>query len=147
MKRLSIILALAFTTAILFIACSKDEDTNTPGFTQTYQAELRGVHAIPTNSSSATGIFNATYNSETGILTYSLTYTNMTPTSWAIHVGAAGTAGPVVFPLGTITPSPKTGSVTLTAAQFSNLSTGLLYVNITSLGFPEGEIRGQIIKI
>jgi CHRD domain len=147
MKHLSKMIILAFSIAILFTACSKDDDDNNPGFVQEYRAELRGVHAIPTNSSSATAIFNGSYNSETQILSYSLTYAGMTPTSWAIHVGAAGTAGPVVFPLGAITASPKTGSVTLSAAQFTNLSTGLLYVNITSLGFPDGEVRGQIIKI
>ena len=146
MNNLSKICLYFLITAVFFTSCSKEKDT-APGFMQNYSAELRGVHAVPTNSSSATALFNGTYNSSTQTLTYTLSYADMTPTSWAIHVGAAGTVGAIVFPLGPITASPKSGSIKLNASQFSNLSAGLYYVNIVSPGFTEGEVRGQIIKL
>jgi len=48
--------------------------------------------------------------------------------------------------LGNVTPSPYTRSITLSVAQLAALNAGLLYINIVSAGFPDGEIRGQIIK-
>jgi hypothetical protein len=138
-----------FSTSILaFIitSCLKDESNGPAPYSQNYGAQLNGLNAIPTNSSSATAVLNGIYNSNTQTLNFTIAYTGMAPTSWAIHTGAAGVVGPVVFPLGNITPSPYSGSVTLSSSLLSNLAAGLFYVNITSGGFPEGEVRGQIIK-
>src|SRR3954453_21755943 len=62
-----------------------------------------------------------------------------------IHRGAAGTAGPVVFDLGTpVSPVIATWSG-MTPADVADLMAGNLYVNIHTAGRPNGEIRGQIL--
>jgi hypothetical protein len=41
--------------------------------------------------------------------------------------------------------SPVHGTVTLTAAQITQLEAGDWYANVHSKKFPKGEIRGQVV--
>jgi hypothetical protein len=66
-----------------------------------------------------------------------------------IHMGAVGVAGNPVFTLeasGPFTSPINYTSPALTASQISDLMANLYYVNIHSTAFPNGEIRGQLIK-
>ena len=127
-------------------SCLKDEGNTTAPIAQSYVAQLSGTNAIPSNSSSANGMLNGIYNSKAQTFNFTLNYTGINPALWNIHQGAAGENGPILFALGNIYPSPYTGSITLSSAQLAALNAGLLYLNIVSAGFPDGEIRGQIIK-
>jgi len=62
------------------------------------------------------------------------------PTAAHIHSGAPGVNGPVVLDLGAAL-SPI--EITMTLAQYAEFSTDH-YVNIHSMVFPEGDIRGDI---
>ena len=74
-----------------------------------------------------------------------INYTGLTPTAWHIHQGAAGTAGPVIFDLGTTFSSGIIlKSPALTADQETTLKAGLFYVNIHTAAMPAGEIRTQL---
>ncbi len=146
MKNPLIFLFAVILSVAVFSSCSKEDNNDAATFSQNYIAQLNGVNAVPTNSSSATAMLNAVYSSNTQTFNFTITYSGMAPTSWAIHSGAKGVVGPIEFALGAITPSPYSGSIVLTAAQLSNLAAGLYYVNIVSGGFPGGEVRGQITK-
>ncbi|MFZ4768783.1 MAG: CHRD domain-containing protein [Ferruginibacter sp.] len=138
-----------FLPLLLFIflnSCLKDEENTIAPISQSYVAQLAGTNAIPSNASSANGILNGIYNSNAQTFNFTLNYTGINPASWNIHQGAAGENGPILFALGNVTPSPYTRSITLSVAQLAALNAGLLYINIVSAGFPDGEIRGQIIK-
>jgi hypothetical protein len=78
-------------------------------------------------------------------LTYSIAFTNtLSPETTAnIHKGAPGANGPAVIPLppGNL----KEGTLTLNAQNVADLLAGLLYVNISTVLNPDGEIRGQIL--
>lgn len=129
--------------------------------------ELDPVTMMPPNST-ATGMFNMTYNASANDITYSLTYSGLTSASTMghIHYGPPGETGaPLVslFDFG-MPPSQNmtsdTMSGTLTIADFmpdsvdgistwadaiAAIQSGNTYVNIHSMDYPAGEIRGQLI--
>ncbi len=129
---------------ITFASCKKDEVAS-PNVT--FMAMLSGAEEVPSVTTTASGMFEGVYNKDTKILTYTLTYSGMTPTAWHIHKGAKGTNGGVIFGLGTTFTSPfKSATVALTAEQETDLMAGNYYVNFHSAKSPSGEIRGQLLK-
>ena len=137
------ILTIACLLASMFLAsCKKDEVSSEMKF----GASLWGAEEVPAVTSAATGNFDATYNKETKVLSYTITYTGITPTAWHIHKGAQGVTGPVNINFGSTFTSPFTGTATLTADQETDLMNKLYYVNIHSAKNPSGEIRGQLLQ-
>lgn len=143
-KKLLLLFLLVGTTA--FFACSDDDDDQ-PRVTDTryrYDVTLTGAKEVPPNASTATGKFVGNYVKSSKVLSFTLSYSGLTVTDWHIHKGAPDVSGPVEIGLGPVMPSPLTSSVTLTAAQETDLLAGNLYVNIHSAAFPSGEIRAQL---
>jgi hypothetical protein len=107
--------------------------------------DLSAAQEVPPNASPATGRATVTLDRSTRMLTWSVAYNGLTGPATAAHIhnGAAGTNGPVVVPFA-VTPSPITGSTTLTDAQVQQLAAGTWYVNIHTAANPGGEIRGQL---
>lgn len=141
------ILAITSILAVMLVAsCKKDEEA-TPSNEVKFGATLKGSEEVPAVTTDATGTFNATYNKDTKILTYTVTYTGITPTAWHIHKGAMGVTGPVTFNFGQTFTSPfNAATVALTTDQEADLMNGNYYVNIHSSKSPSGEIRGQLLK-
>ena len=126
-------------------SCDKDDDS-TPIIT--FNVTLNGSKEVPANASAATGTATFKYDTITNILSGSVTYTGMTANNAHIHKGALGVKGGTVFPLGA---APFTSPLTLAptvldAAKRADLMANLYYVNIHSTAFPDGEIRGQLLK-
>jgi CHRD domain len=95
----------------------------------------------------ATGaIGSATFELDRGASTFKGTVTvdGVEATVAHIHVGEAGTAGAVVFPLTVQGNTATLASTTLTATQLADLDAGKYYVNVHSAKNASGEIRGQI---
>lgn len=108
-------------------------------------AELDAVQEVPPNASPARGFGLFTVNRRTNTMRYYIAYGGLTGNETAAHIhGFAphGTSAGVLF--GLPAGSPKTGTITYTDAQEENLKRGLSYVNIHTVNFPGGEIRGQI---
>ncbi len=137
-----------YTSPAAFTAAQETDLTTGLNYLNLHSAknpggEIRGQ--LEAANTKATGAVTGKYNKGTKILTLSITYAGITPTAWHIHKGAAGTAGPVVFDLGTTFSSPfNFSTIALTAEQETDLLAGLYYVNIHSKIAPGGEIRGQI---
>jgi hypothetical protein len=114
---------------------------------QSYRADIDGAQEAPPNGSSGTGLGCFSYDANTLMLNYEVTYSGLGSAEVAAHIhGPAplGVNAAVIFPfaLGPL----KLGSFgPLTAAQLGDLNSGLLYVNIHSALIPGGEIRGQIL--
>lgn len=107
---------------------------------------LSGANEVPANASMATGTATFTLDPFTLELRGGAVVTGIVGTGSHIHLGAAGVAGAVIVPLvlgtdGAWTVPPGTF---LSAAQMTALHTGGLYVNVHSVAYPGGEIRGQI---
>lgn len=143
MKLLSKFFAL-FIIVFSMVSCGKDEETVIPNVT--YNATLKGTSEVPTNASAAIGLATLTYNPNTKLFTIVVTHDLVAVTGGHIHKGATGINGEVVFPFLTTTSPITYTSVALTASQLSDLNAGLYYVNLHTASFPDGEIRGQILK-
>nr|WP_240731551.1 CHRD domain-containing protein [Hymenobacter radiodurans] len=66
-------------------------------------AVLNGSQEVPPTPSAATGTFSGVYNKDTNVLTYTVTYTGLTPQAGHLHRGAPGTNGPVIHPFPQLT--------------------------------------------
>ncbi|MCK1424437.1 CHRD domain-containing protein [Bradyrhizobium sp. 180] len=112
------------------------------------QAELKGSNEVPPNSSTGSGKAEASYDTETKVLTYSVTYAGLTGPAMGAHFHGPGEAGKnagIVLPFKTVQ-SPIQGSATLTDAQAADLLAGKWYANIHTAANPGGELRGQMMK-
>lgn len=94
-----------------------------------------------------TGSFAAKLNPGQGKLCYTLTWTGVDePTMAHIHSGAAGHNGPVVIGLPDIAPGEHCIDIDKERATPLVSKTGNFYVNVHNGDFPNGAIRGQLVK-
>jgi CHRD domain-containing protein len=111
-----------------------------------YRADMKGSKEVPPTNSSGSGKANITYDTKSKKLSWVVTYSGLSgePTAAHFHGPAAPgkSAGPVVDISGDI----KKGSAELTPDQAADLGAGKWYLNIHTEKFPDGEIRGQVVK-
>jgi hypothetical protein len=137
---------VALLGSVFILSCDEDDDDPKNG-TSTYRATMNGNSEVPANGSTATGTATFTFNDQSKILTGTVTYTGLTVTAAHIHKGAVGVAGNVVFGFAGSLASPISfTSAALTAEQEADLKAGLYYVNLHTVAYPDGEIRGQLTK-
>jgi len=117
------------------------------GSSTTFSTELRGSLEVPsvTTPGAGSGTFTLTEN---GLL-YDITVRNLTGgtiTAAHFHRAAAGVSGPVVEPI-TFTNNRATGTwIDLTPEERHDILEGRIYVNVHNAKYPDGEIRGQIVR-
>jgi hypothetical protein len=118
-----------------------------------FRAAFNGVQQVPPNSSIATGSGMLYLDPVFSTLGYDLSFTNLVGTFTAAHIhgpAGAGTNAGVIFPLtSTLNAGSQSGRLygvtpPLSATQLGYLRNRLLYLNVHSATFPNGEIRGQI---
>lgn len=154
----ALLAALALTTA-----CKKTSDSATPAPTPTptptsnlATAQVGGVltaaSEVPgvSTASSATGSMSGTYDPNTKVLTYTLTFSGLTGNASAghLHFGDAKHSGPVTIPFSNVpaaTSGTVTGTATLTQMQADSLTAGRLYANIHTAANAGGEIRANLV--
>lgn len=109
-------------------------------------ATLNGAAEKPMPTpSAATGAFVGVVDPTTRVLSYTVTYSGITPMMGHLHrVNAANGTGPVEIPFTSLT-SPIIGTTTLTTAtRLDSLFNGYYYANLHTPTYPAGEIRGDI---
>ena len=101
----------------------------------------------PDNIGNGTGTIAGEYDDATNSLNYTITWMDLTSEviNMHFHVAEVGVSGPVDLDIPAPWSSPQVGSATLTDTQETNLLSGNWYVNVHTLDFPGGEIRGQVI--
>lgn len=112
-------------------------------------ATLQGNEEVPPVETSGQGEADATYDTETKMLTWSVTYSDLTgPVTGAHFHGPAepGTNAGVALPMSEPLDSPIEGEAELTEEQASQLLEGQWYANIHTADHPDGEIRGQMMQ-
>jgi CHRD domain len=116
--------------------------------TITLKADLKGSNEVPPNASPASGKAVATLNTETRVLTWTVTYADLTGPALGAHFHGPSEAGKnagIVLPFKTVH-SPIEGTATITENQAADLLAGKWYANIHTAANPGGELRGQMMK-
>ena len=119
-----------------------------PANTVAMGATLYAAAEVPPNASTAKGTLEASFNKETSVLTWTVTYSGLTGPLTAAHFhgpAAVGQNAGVVVPFGSALDSPIQGTATLTPAQVADLTSGKWYVNLHTAAHKGGEIRGQVV--
>lgn len=147
MKTKYLFFAVLILTGLEFGSCKKSS-SNPMSSNLTFLATLNGASETPPNASTATGTATFTFNPTTYELSGTVTFTGIVATAAHIHTGAVGVAGPVTIPLDGAAPTSPIAlpATVLTAQEQNDLLSGLFYVNVHSVAFPAGEIRGQLVK-
>ena len=99
------------------------------------------------NVGNGSGSILGDYDDSTNKLNYAITWTDLTSsiTNMHFHLGAPGTPGGVDLGIPGPWSSPQMGSgITLNGTHEGNLLSGNWYVNVHTVQFPGGEIRGQV---
>ncbi len=109
-----------------------------------FTANLSGAQETPANNSPGTGSATLLLSPDETTARVSLNFSGLTSAQTDTHIhgpGAAGVVAPILFPL----PNGNVSDflITLTPNDVSDLKNGLLYINVHSVNFPSGEIRGQ----
>ena len=153
-------LACAAAVAAL-CACSTPQQTTPQSRTQpapqsesslaAFSTVMTGMNHVPplrASATTATGRVDAVLDKTTRLLRWKLFYRGLTGAAIAGHFHGPATvnsnAGVALAFKGAVT-SPMDGQATLTPEQMSDLLAGRWYVNIHTMAFPAGEIRGQMI--
>ena len=115
-----------------------------------YSAKLDGASEVPANDSKGTGSVEATYDTETMKLVWTVTYSGLTGPVTAAHFHGPAKAGENAGPAVTLPParlaSPIKGEATLTPIQAKELADRMWYLNLHTAAHQPGEIRGQRLK-
>jgi hypothetical protein len=139
----------AAAALVLFAAAPAFAATDGPPLK--FFADLSPEEESATVESAGKGRVAFTLERETLRFSWQATFSNLTSpvTLSAVHgPQRPGTNAPPQFNLAPAgTTSPITGSVVLTEAQLQYLLSDRMYVNIHSVKYPDGELRGQIHKV
>lgn len=111
-------------------------------------AELKGSNEVPPNASAGSGKAEAVFNTDTRVLTYTVTYADLSGPALGAHFHGPSEPGKnagIVLPFKSVQ-SPIRGTATLTEAQAADLLSGKWYANIHTAANPGGELRGQMAK-
>jgi len=119
--------------------------------TQSFLVPLTGSQQVPPVETAGTGIADLTYDTESRVITWAITYSGLSgPATMAHFHGPAGkgeNAGPQIWltKQGSPAENPIKGRATLTTEQAMDFSVGKWYVNVHTQANPGGEIRGQVL--
>ncbi len=131
---------------LAFTACSSTSMKADKG-TSTMMTRLSGASEVPPTMGSGAGSVETSYNAETHMLRWTVTYSGLSGPATGGHFHGPAMPGenaPVVIPFSGSLASPISGGVILTPAQASDLLAGKWYVNLHTQANPGGEIRGQV---
>jgi hypothetical protein len=115
------------------------------GVTTTFTATLTGAQETPPTITTAVGSALFTLSADRTQLSYHVIHNVVGGTASHIHLGGGGEPGAVIYPL-TPFSTDMSGVINIAPADAVNLAQGMLYVNVHSTQYPNGEIRGQILR-
>lgn len=117
----------------------------------TLMANLTGAAQVEAaGDPNGTGTAMVTLNTDTGEVTFDVSYSNIKLPAAAAHIhrGAAGVAGPVVLPFWAEPQNTTTvrGTSTADVALVKEIAANPagFYVNVHNADYPKGAIRGQL---
>ena len=109
-----------------------------------FTANLTGAQETPGNNSTGSGNATLLLSPDENSARVSLNFSGLTSAQTDAHIhgpGAAGVIAPILEPLPN--GSFSDFEIIMTPTEVSDLKNGLLYINVHTANFPNGEIRGQ----
>ncbi len=153
-KKFIIPLIIAFCSTMAFISCSKQgNDDNTPPLTYGTFGNASGSQQNPPVSTTGSASLTGSYNSNTNVWEYSISWTSLSSAATIIEIhgpATAGVNGNLVFAVaisGGGTNGAQSTTVTLTEEQEADLLAAKYYYTILNAAYPAGEVRGQITAV
>ena len=117
--------------------------------TVAFKTDMKASEEVPPNDSTGTGTVEASLDTATNVLSWTITYSGLTGPAVAAHfhgpADAGKNAGPVV-PIEGDLASPIKGTATISPEQAADLQAGKWYFNVHTAAHKDGEIRGQLMK-
>lgn len=118
---------------------------------ETFYAYLNSAQEVPTNASTATGYARVVLNESAGTIAFTVVFNGLSSNQTASHIhapAAIGANAPVTVNFGAVggTSGTITGTAAVTATQIAQLRANQGYVNVHTVSFSGGEIRGQLGK-
>jgi hypothetical protein len=104
---------------------------------------LEAAQVVPSSGSSLAGRALATLAPDESTLAFIIEHDIPAPLTATVHRAPRGSTGPVVFTFASST-SLITEEWTLSPTDVQDFRDGLLYVEIASSAFPDGDLRGQV---
>lgn len=113
----------------------------------TLKAEMTAAKEVPPAADSkASGSATFTIDTETKKITWETTSRDLTGAATAAHIHGPAAEGENAGPLIDMSANIERGSADLTDAQLADVQAGRTYVNIHTEKYPDGEIRGQLLR-
>jgi hypothetical protein len=114
-------------------------------------AYLNGAQEVPPVATTATGYARILLNEGAGTISWTVVFNGMTSAQNNAHIhapAAIGATAGVAINFGVVggTSGTISGNSAITPTQISQLRAGLGYVNVHSVNFPAGELRGQLAR-
>jgi hypothetical protein len=115
-------------------------------------ADLKGSEETPPTTTTGSGTFKGAYDTQTKKLNWTISYSGLSgPVTRADFHGPAGVGSYGSIKVSVIANhSPIVGSASLTESSEKPLDEALLngsfYINLHTAAYPNGEVRGQILK-
>jgi hypothetical protein len=141
-------------SAILIVAALGASAT--PAFTATikFKADMSGGGEAPPNNSTGKAHLEASLDTDTSMLTWTVTHSGLTGAPIGAHfhgpVAYMGLTAEENAPIQVGTPgnlaSPFKGSTKIDETQKKDLKDGRWYFNVHTPKFPEGEVRGPVVR-
>jgi len=116
---------------------------------ETFTASLSGAQEVPANGSTATGYARVFLDEDAGTISFTVVYNGLSSAQTAAHIHAPGVIGENGPPVITFTnPGGTSGTITgtspVTPTLIAQLRAHEAYINIHTVNFAGGEIRGQL---
>jgi hypothetical protein len=131
--------------AMLFVLASSAALADTVAL----KADLEPSSEVPPRVSHGHGALNATFDTATSSLQWTITYEGLSGPATAAHFHGPAPVGQnagIVIPIDRkALANPIKGSATLTEQQVTDLMAGQWYFNIHTSQNPMGEVRGQVL--
>jgi len=119
------------------------------GRAEIFTAYLTSAQEVPDTGTGATGYARIVVNESAGTIAFRVVFNNLSSNQTLSHIHAPAAIGAnvgVAINFGAVGGTSGTilGSAAITPTQLSQLRAHLGYVNVHSVNFPNGEIRGQL---
>lgn len=146
---LILLTVIGIYASILYSSCHKDDKVNN---THQYMVvgNASGDQEVPVVVTNGTAILAGTYNSDSNMLHYTITWANLSDSVTAASINGPATVGNNAGSLIILSPvlngssGTASGSVLLADSTENFLFNKKLYYNLKTNANPGGEVRGQV---